>query len=531
MTAPEDGRSRSLSPDSVNASDCLHAVDALSEEALIEARSRLNPAAGVMLSALWVASTGQLVLIIHHLAVDAVSWRVLLEDLNIAWAQHHNGQPVALPAGGSSFQRWASLLAEHARQPAAVEQADTWRHVAATPAALAAVQPETDTYASAGHLTASLDAETTRRLIGEVPAAFHAGIHDILLIAYALAWTEFLGADHTSIGIDVEGHGRHDDLADDIDLSRTVGWFTTKYPVALTVGGLRWEQVLAGDAALGPIVKRAKEQLRALPDPLTYGLLRYLNTDVDLSGPDPTIGFNYLGRLNTAGSEASDGLWLISQDGLSATAAATTAPMPLSHTAELNAATIDTDTGPHLHATWTWAPSALDQAQINRLSQLWFDALAGICALVQHGGGGLTPSDIVPVQLSQQQIDELHQQRRIADILPLTPMQQGLLFHATTTDNNHGDVYALQLDISVTGPLDPHRLRDAVHTLVNRHPNLAARFCHRFDQSVQIIPAEPQVPGNTSNSTPMSTSRSSGCAPLSAPRSATSPMSRPSGWR
>ena len=135
-----------------------------------------------------------------------------------------------------------------------------------------------DTYASAGHLSVSLDAETTRLLLGEVPAAFHAGVHDILLIAYALAWAEFLGNGGAPIGIDVEGHGRHEDLAPDVDLSRTVGWFTTKYPVSLTVGGLRWAQVVAGDAALGPVIKDAKEQLRALPDGLTYGLLRYLNT-------------------------------------------------------------------------------------------------------------------------------------------------------------------------------------------------------------------------------------------------------------
>ena len=88
---------------SVDARGCLHTVDVLSDEALVGARSRLNPAAGVMLRALWVASAGQLVLIIHHLAVDAVSWRMLLEDLNIAWAQHHGGQPVVLPAGGTSF--------------------------------------------------------------------------------------------------------------------------------------------------------------------------------------------------------------------------------------------------------------------------------------------------------------------------------------------------------------------------------------------------------------------------------------------
>ena len=328
-----------------------------------------------------------------------------------------------------------------------------------------------------------------------MPAAFHAGIHDILLIAYALAWTEFLGTDHTSIGIDVEGHGRHDDLADDVDLSRTVGWFTTKYPVALTVGGLRWEQVIAGDAALGPIVKRAKEQLRALPDPLTYGLLRYLNTDVDLSGPDPTIGFNYLGRLGggAATADISGELWRISQDGLAVADAAAAVPMPLSHTAELNAATIDTDTGPHLHATWTWAPSALDQAQISRLSQLWFDALAGICAHVRSGGGGLTPSDITPARLSQHQIDELQQLYGIADILPLTPLQQGLLFHASTAADL-GDLYAMQLDMTVTGPLDPGLLHDAVHTVINRHPNLAARFCQQFDQPVQIIPANPVAP-------------------------------------
>ena len=113
LTVPEAG--------SVDARACLQAVDVLSDEAVVGARSRLNPAAGVMLSALWVASTGQLVLIIHHLAVDGVSWRIVLEDLNIAWAQHRGGQQVALPAAGTSFARWASLLAEHARRPEVVE--------------------------------------------------------------------------------------------------------------------------------------------------------------------------------------------------------------------------------------------------------------------------------------------------------------------------------------------------------------------------------------------------------------------------
>ena len=243
-------------------------------------------------------------MIVHHLAVDGVSWRILLEDFNLAWAQHRGGQQVELPAPRTSFARWASVLAEHAYHPEVVNQAERWRQIAAVPAALPAVRPESDTYANAGSLSVELDVETTRMLLGEVPAAFHAGINDILLIAFGLALTEFLGTAGSPVVIDAEGHGRQEELAGDVetvDLSRTVGWFTTKYPVALHVGGLDWAQVTAGDAALGAIIKDAKEQLRALPDGLTYGLLRYLNSDVDLDGADPAVGFNYLGRMGAGG--------------------------------------------------------------------------------------------------------------------------------------------------------------------------------------------------------------------------------------
>ncbi|EUA65573.1 condensation domain protein [Mycobacterium xenopi 4042] len=103
---------------------------------------------------------------------------------------------------------------------------------------------------------------------------------------------------------------------------------------------------------------------------------------------------------------------------------------------------------------------------------MWFEALRGICAHVRRGGGGLTPSDVAPARLTQQQIDELCQQYRVADVLPLTPLQQGLLFHTRTAQGpgDLGDLYAVQLDITVTGPLDPDRLREAVQTVVNGTP-------------------------------------------------------------
>ncbi|WP_328359235.1 amino acid adenylation domain-containing protein [Mycobacterium sp. NBC_00419] len=483
LTVPEPG--------TVDARLCVHTVDVVTDEAVVAARSRLDPAAGVMLSALWEPSTGHLVAIIHHLAVDGVSWRILLEDINLAWAQLHGGRPVSLPPARTSFQRWATLLSEHAHRPEVVRQLDTWRQIAEIPAALPAVQPEIDTYASAGSLSADLDVTTTRMLLGEVPAAFHAGIHEILLIAFALAVAEFGAAGGGPVAIDVEGHGRDEELARDVDLSRTVGWFTTKYPVAVNVGGLDWAQITSGGAALGALVKDAKEQLRALPDGLTYGLLRYLNDDVDLGGADPAIGFNYLGRLG--GAEASGDIWEIRQDGGPAAGIAAAIPMPLMHTVELNAGTVDTGFGPQLRAGWTWAPSVLDDAQVGRLSRLWFDALAGICAHVRGGGGGLTPSDIAPARLNQSQIDQLCTTYRVSDILPLTPLQQGLLFHAGT-GGGAADVYAVQLSVTLSGRLDQYRLREAVRAAVGRHPNVMARFCSQFDEPVQVIPADPEVP-------------------------------------
>lgn len=488
----------------VDARECLRVAASLSDAELVAARSRLNPAAGAELSAVWVPETRQLALMIHHLAVDGVSWRILLEDLNIAWVQHHSGQPVELPAGGTSFARWATLLDEHARSAQVVATADAWREVTAIPSALPAVLPELDTYATAKTLSVSLDAETTRELLSEVPAAFHAGVQDILLIAFGLAWNEFLDSGVESIGIGVEGHGRHEELADDVDLSRTVGWFTTKYPVALSVGGLAWQDIVGGSAALGPIVKGAKEQLRALPDPLTYGLLRYLNSDVDLTGPEPAIGFNYLGRLGAGAGDLTEELWRINEDSLSSASVASAVSMPLMYTVDLNAGIVEgglgEESGAHLRAGWTWAPSSVTEPQVQRLSQLWFEALAGICAYVRAGGGGLTPSDIAPAQLTQQQIDELHEQHEIVDVLPLTPVQQGLLFHATLArgagelaEAVSSDVYAVQLDITMAGVVDQLRLRDAVHTVVGRHPNLAARFCTQFGEPVQVLSAEPVI--------------------------------------
>ncbi|MCV6966074.1 AMP-binding protein, partial [Mycobacterium intermedium] len=235
------------------------------------------------------------------------------------------------------------------------------------------------------------------------------------------------------------------------------------------------------------------EQLRALPPGVTYGVLRYLNEQVDLGGADPVIGFNYLGRVGGDGAASWDG-WGLSPEGVSKVAGAAAAiPMPLPHSVELNAATVDSGGGPRLQAGWRYATSVLDEDSVERLSRLWFEALRGICAHVRQGGGGLSPSDIAPARLNQAQIDELQQQYRVADILPLTPLQQGLLFHAATTEGDE-ELYAVQVSITISGPLDVYRLGASVQEVGTRHPHLLAGFCDRFAEPVQILTVDPVVP-------------------------------------
>ena len=468
----------------------LRVVDTLTDDELVAARDDLDPGRGVVLSAVWATERRQLAVLIHHLAVDGVSWRILLEDVNIAWAQRRSGDVVALPPTGTSYRTWANLAHLHARSPEMVAHAAEWRAVAEVPAALPWPGPA-DTLATAGRLSAVLEPDVTRALLGEVPSALHAGIHDVLLIALAMAVAEFAGNGGDAIGVDVEGHGRAELGVPDVDLSRTVGWFTAKYPVAMAVGELDWAQVVAGDAAVGHAFKRVKEQLRALPDGVTYGLLRYLNPDVELPHADPPIGFNYLGRLGGRLAEAD---WQLCRWGSPfADPVAAALPIPLAHAVEVGAATVDGTHGPALHAEWLWAASVFDAGDIAALSRLWFAALRGICTHVWRGGGGLTPSDVLPARIRQRELDDLDRRGRVADVLPLTALQQGLLYHACTAPDS-GELYAVQLELTVVGRLEVEALRAAVHAVLVRHPQLAARFLAQFDEPVQAIPAAPTLP-------------------------------------
>ncbi|MBI0301123.1 hypothetical protein JBE04_43465 [Streptomyces sp. PRKS01-29] len=248
--------------------------ESLLAEQFAAARGRLDPRAGVMWQAVHFDAgprhPGRLLLVIHHLAVDGVSWRVLLPDLAAAWTAVVAERPVECEPVGTSFRRWAALLAAEADTEAREGELRHWEE------ALAGVRPlvagrtgDHGTFGTAGNMALPMSGEDTEPLLTRVPGAFHAGVHDVLLAAFAVAldtWRERHGraAAGGPVVVDVEGHGRSHRLAEEVDLSRTVGWFTALYPVRLEPGRLDQEAVRRGGPALGRAVKRVKEQLLSL---------------------------------------------------------------------------------------------------------------------------------------------------------------------------------------------------------------------------------------------------------------------------
>jgi amino acid adenylation domain-containing protein/non-ribosomal peptide synthase protein (TIGR01720 family) len=363
-------------------------------EAERSAAARLDPARGVMAQAVWFPGPGLLLLVLHHSIVDGVSWRILTEDL---------ARASKLERSGTSFRRWASALPSVARDRAS--ELDLWRGILDGPDPALGRRPLRPVHdlASVARHTVRLGTDVTEPVLSSVPAAFNAGVNDVLLTALALAVARWRGGSPVLVAL--EGHGREEQIVPGADLSATLGWFTSVFPVRLDPGDADLADALAGGAAAGIALKRIKEQLRAIPDHgIGYGLLRYLNPDtapVLARLPQPQISFNYLGRFAAGGGDWQP----VPGHGILAGGfdlGMPVVPYPL----EINAYVEDTAAGPSLGVTWAYPRALLTDGAVADLAAGWFAALE---ALVRHArgpdAGGLTPSDLT-LSLSQDEIEE-----------------------------------------------------------------------------------------------------------------------------
>jgi non-ribosomal peptide synthase protein (TIGR01720 family) len=261
-----------------------------SEEFADEVHAGFDLTTGPLFKAVLFDRDGKpwLFLAAHHVIVDGVSWRILLDDLDTAYRQAARGEEIDLGPKTTSFQDWSNRLAEHVR--AGGFDAEYWQDIEASelPTDHDGDDPATDT------VSVVLDEADTDALLRKAPAAYRTRINDVLLTALASALSAWTGEERVTI--DLEGHGR-EDVLDDVDLTRTVGWFTTIFPVTLRVGG-DWRTR----------IKSVRKQLRAVPDNgFGYGALRYLGGDVPVV--EPGIAFNYLGQWDAADGQAGGGLF------------------------------------------------------------------------------------------------------------------------------------------------------------------------------------------------------------------------------
>ncbi|AOW95020.1 non-ribosomal peptide synthetase [Rhodococcus sp. WMMA185] len=471
--------------DPAAAHDVLRVVQFDGSQAQLDSETRaavgrLDPDAGAMVQAVLFFDQdgpGRMLLVAHHAVVDGVSWRIILEDLASAAMSVMAGGTPELAKVGMSLRRWSEVLNEHVREGAFDHELPFWSEAIATPdpnIGSRALDPLLDKAGDAQSLTVALPPEFTHPLLTSVPAAFHAQVGDVLLTGLAVAlrkWRAACGAgtDSGAVLLDLEGHGREEDALrrDDggmVDLSRTVGWFTTVYPVAIDPGTTTAEEDREADMARA--LKAVKDQLRRIPGSgFGYGALRYLGTPrPELErAPIPQVLFNYLGRVPSA----ADVDWLPR-----AMSGADDPRMPLGHVLTFDVIAEEGPDGPALTSTMTWAPGVLTRASVEALAEEWTAALRVLAGAQRHGGH--TPSDFLLVSLTRADVEALQgtaSTGRLAEVLPLTPLQEGIYFQSAFEDAN-SDPYVVQQVIELTGPVDAAALHRGLQTVVDRHAAL-----------------------------------------------------------
>ncbi len=349
----------------------------------------------------------RLLMVIHHLAVDAVSWPILLEDLETAYTQLRRGDPMQLPSKTTAFKQWAEALVDYAQSDAVRDELDYWLTSCDADVSRLPIDKATggdNTQAAARQVSVSLRGEETRVLLQDVPGVYNTRMDDVLLTTLVQTFSHWTGRE--SFTIDVESHGR-EEIVDDADVSRTVGWFTTISPVRFDLTGISEAGISEdnrGRTHPGEVLKSMKEQLRAVPNRgMGYGLLRYLHADSKVneilkSRPQAEVLFNYLGQFDHVLPESS--LFRLAGEFIGSREPRNNR----SHLLEVNAFVI----AGQLRIEWTYSENAHYRETIVQLAADFMDILRSLMAhCLSPEAGGYTPSDFPEADVDQEDLDDI----------------------------------------------------------------------------------------------------------------------------
>ncbi|WP_306770306.1 non-ribosomal peptide synthetase [Microbacterium sp. 18062] len=470
-------------------------------DAAAELAESLDPEAGRLWGAHWVTSDaepdGRLLLVVHHLVVDGVSWRIIGDDLADAAKLEDGTTSDALLTVGTGLAAWSRALSARATDADIVAQTDHWSSVSTDEPLLGSreLDPLRDTRATAAAVPVHIPAEVASALLVDVPRVLSAQVNDVLLGSLAIAvgaWRARRGLADRRVLVGLEGHGREESLVLGADLSRTVGWFTTWFPVALDTEDVDPSGAVVDPRASSDVVLRIKEQLAAVPGRgIGYGLLRELAPDARdalTEGRGPQIGFNYLGQF---GGGDSGGGWAPAPErpGIGAYASG---ELPLGTAIDINVAAVPDGAGWALRGEIAYASGVLEDVDVRELAELWEQALGSLAAYpATTATVRRSPSDMTAPGLTQVDIDSWERRYgELSDVHPLTPLQQGIVFESLAGAGTAGvDVYATQSTYRIDGDGDPDRFRGSLVHLLARFPNLRAAIAATAGgESVAVIP-------------------------------------------
>ncbi|MGW5455351.1 amino acid adenylation domain-containing protein [Nocardia sp. NPDC003979] len=482
---------------------------ALVESVAFALAGKLAPAEGVQIRAALVRGgpgvADRLVLVANHLVVDGVSWRILVPELYEGCSAAREERPARLAGKGSSWRRYATLLAESGVAGEYRAELTHWERAlgaeSVAPLGERTLDPAVDLVESAEQTRTFATPAITEAFLTTLPTAYRAKTDDVLLAALMLAlnaWRHERGeALERGRPVTVEGHGR-EALRPDTDFAGTVGWFTSEFPVWTPATGIDdpagLTEALSGGAAAGHLLRAVKEAKRAVPgNGVGYGVLRRLDPETAPRFADrraPEVLLNYLGRFGGGGTSG----WSLPEHD----AFAVTEPpeKALTEVLSLNVFVHEAAQAgaPRLAVEWTAASRILGADQVTQIQRYFELALEAFAAHARLYPGGLTPSDCPGVIVDQDTIDALEDTHGpLAELLPLSPLQEGLLFHAIR--DGADDVYTLSARVDLHGPLDGPRLSAAFDTVVGRHSTMAAAFHYEdLDQPVQAVPRSVGMP-------------------------------------
>ncbi|MCP6763250.1 MAG: amino acid adenylation domain-containing protein, partial [Fischerella sp. CENA71] len=423
----------------------------------------------------------RLLLVAHHLVVDAVSWSILLEDLITAYRQLTRGEQVQLPAKTHSYQDWAMALRKYANSQILRAELPYWLTSAASMSVLPADHESTEnTEATSQIMTVSLSQDKTEKLFQQVPRAYRTQTLDVLLTALMQAFNTWTGQDSLSLAL--ENYGRVQ-VIEGIDTSRTCGWFTSVFPVHLQ---------LQEPKDIARSLKQIKEQVRAIPNNgIGYGILSYLATvDQDIQQlkdlPQAQLSFNYLGQRQSQPS--TDALLLYTDESCGASISEANERQ---YQLEVTSEVIDG----RFQVSWSYNKHQYECATIQHLAQTFIqhlDQLIEHCC--QPENFGYTPSDFPLARMEQSLLDELFAHKRgIEDIYPLAPIQEGLLFRDVFLPGS--DAYFNQNVLELIGDLDENALRRAWQYVIDHYAILRTGFLwEKIVEPLQYVMNTVEVP-------------------------------------